>query len=309
MILPMRRTSILVVLALIWLARPSLGQSLSIIKKAESEFWITANAPADRRFVLQGSKDLNLWLDINDTVSGTVSNRVGAGVPDRYFRLVPWVEPKALTIVIVGDSTVADLASNSGWFNGWGQGMYGYFKPSAQVINLARPGYGTKNFLVSEDKTRMLAIKPDYVLVELALVDAFNGPPEVNTTLEEYRANLKTIVQLIRGFNGIPILLTAQAVRLYDQNDQIYPAYTDRNDVIKQVAAEQNVYLIDLNSLSVQRLNELGRTASNDLWSTTFTGEWLHFSTKGAEVIAGLVVGALPSSLGPYILTDKILVF
>src|SRR5689334_19849969 len=112
MISPLRPCSILLFLFLAFFANTSLGQSLSIINKGESDSWVVASAPGDTPYALQASKNLNLWLDVNDAVSGTVSDRVGTGVTQRYFRLVPWTEPPPITVVLVGDSTVADLASN-----------------------------------------------------------------------------------------------------------------------------------------------------------------------------------------------------
>jgi lysophospholipase L1-like esterase len=300
---PPRRCSILLLLSLAFFANIALGESLSIIKEGDGQYWVEASAPQDTRFALQVSKDLHLWLDLNDAVTGAVSNRLAvAGVTQRYFRLVPYTEPPPIRIALLGDSTVADLAVNENHFYGWGQGMYDYFNAAAQIINLASPGLGTKNFLGSDQEARMLAIKPDYVLVDLCYVDAFNGPPEVITTLQEYEDNLKAILEEIRGFNGTAILLTPQALWYFDENDQTAAAYPDRNAVIEKVAAELQVYLIDLSSLSIDLLNQLGKDGSQYLYK-----DWLHFSEKGAEVMAGLVVNALPPSLGPYIVTDQIL--
>lgn len=91
-----------------------------------------------------------------------------------FFRLTPWEPPlPPITSVLLGDSTVADLAVNFGSYNGWGQGMYGYFRPSVRIVNLAVPCYSTKIFLASIEKSHMLAIRPEFVLVQLGLIDAF----------------------------------------------------------------------------------------------------------------------------------------
>jgi hypothetical protein len=145
MTLPSLRASILLLFSLAFSADTAFGQSLSIIKEGENQLSIEASAPGGTRYALQVSKDLNLWLDVNDAVSGAVSNRVGSpGATERYFRLIPWAEPAPIRIVLLGDSTVADLDSNFGHFYGWGHGMPGYFKANAQVLNLAYPGVGHK---------------------------------------------------------------------------------------------------------------------------------------------------------------------
>jgi lysophospholipase L1-like esterase len=297
------RSSILLTVSLSCLAARS--QSLSIIRSDQSQLWIQSSAPAGARYALQVSKDMNSWLNVNDSVSGTVSNQVGkVAASARYFRLVPWTDPPPITMVLVGDSTMADFTVNLSHFYGWGQGFYGYFNSSALIVNLAYPGLSSKSFLGSDQEAQMLVIKPNYVFLELCYEDAF-GPPERATTLSEYETNLNTIVQEVRSFNGTPILLTPQGLWVFNDQDQTGPAYPDRNAVIEKVGAEQQVYVIDLSTLSINLLNQLGKNGSAYL----FSGDWLHFSQTGSDTIAGLVAGALPPYFGPYLLTDKVLSF
>lgn len=280
-------------------ADAALGQSLSIINKGESGFWIEAAAPPDTRYVLQASGNMDLWVDIHDEVWSQLSYRFdSAGVTKRFFRLTPWTPPApTITIVLIGDSTVADFISNSSLFNGWGQGIYGYFKPNVRVVNLAYPGYSTKVFLASAEMTTMLKIKPDFVLEQFGLADAYH-PTSAETTLQEYADNLKTIVQMIRGFNGTPILITPPALRFFDDKGKVSQGYWDRSAVVKNVATELQTPIIDLNQLSTDLFNELGPSGSAYIYWDT---EIQHYSDKGAQVIAGLVVNALPDSLGPYL--------
>lgn len=219
-------------------AQQAAAQSLSIVKEGDTGLLIQASAPADERHVLQASKDLNRWLDLDDAVTGTVSTPVPTTrAAQCYFRLIPWVEPAPIRVVLIGDSTVADQASNLGRFCGWGQGLYVYFKANAQVINLAYPGVSTKTFLYSDQKASMLAIKPDYVLIDLFYVDEFNGPPEITTTLEEFEENLRIIIEMIRGFGGTPILLTPQCLYVFNESGKTGPAYPKRIAVVEQLGA------------------------------------------------------------------------
>ena len=280
------------------LANAALGQSLSI-RKGESEFLISAAAPPDTRYVLQASGNLHLWVDISDEVSGQVSNRIdSSGTTNLFFRLTAPIPFPPITIVVLGDSSVADFASNFNLFNGWGQGLHGYFKPNARVINLAYPGYSSKDFLASDEKAKMIAIKPDFVLVAFGLVDEF-GVPEEATTLEEFEDNLKTILQIVRGFNGTPILVTPSVERFFNAQGKTFPAYPDRFAVVADVAYELKTDFIDLNHLSVELVNQMGKSGSDYIWSGV---EYLHFSDKGAKIIAGLVANALPDRLGPYLI-------
>jgi lysophospholipase L1-like esterase len=240
-------------------------------------------------------------VDLNDGVSDQASNRVDkAGVTERFFRLMPSTPPAPpIIIVLLGDSTVADFASNANLVYGWGSGIYGYFKDNARVVNLAYPGYSSKSFLASDEKTRMMTIKPDFVLVEFGLIDEWSNEVANRTTLEEFGADLKIIVQIVRDFNGTPILITPQAEKFYDTEGKIVPVYQDRMGVVRNVAAELQTPLIDLNKLSIDMFNKLGKSGSEYIWWAGY--DYLHFSQKGAEVIAGLVVNALPDSLGTYL--------
>lgn len=277
-------------------ADSALGQSLFIIRNGENKFWIEAGAPPDTRYRLQTSGDLQDWVNINDEVSGQFSYRFdSAGVTKRFFRLTPWAPPDPpITLVLIGDSTVADFVSNDGRSAGWGEGIHGYFKPNVRVVNLGQPRQSTKVFLDSAEKAKLLVIKPDFVLVQFGRFDAFGDPPSV-TTLQEYADNLKTIVQTVRGFNGTPILITPVVPRIFDEKGKVLPALEDRSAAVKDVAAGSQTDLIDLNQLSLDLFNQLGDSASFYIsWSDK---DPYHFSLEGAEVIAGLVVNALPDSL------------
>jgi lysophospholipase L1-like esterase len=291
------------IVSFVLLANTVLGQSLSILKEDKDRFRIEASAPQQTRHALQVSKDLSLWL-ASMIRSGSTSNMI-AVIRDtqRYFRLVPWFEPPNIRIALLGDSTVADLASNLNYFDGWGQGMYLYSNANAQFFNLASPGLGTKNFLGSDQEARMLALKPDYVLVDLCYEDAF-GPVDRATTLQEYEANLRTIVLKIRGFGRVPILLTPQGLWIFNDQGLTGPAYPERNGIIQKVAADLQVDLIDLSTLSINLFNRLGKNGSQFLFA-----DWLHFTDQGAAVIAELVVNALPGSFGRYLVTEKVLTF
>ena len=282
-------------------ADSTFGQSLSIVRKGGSELWLEASMPPDSHYTLQASANLHLWVDINDEVQNPLSYRFDSiGVTNRFFRLTPWTPPAPpIRLVMIGDSTVADFTSNQGFFNGWGQGIYGYFKPTVTAVNLAMPMYSTEVFLHQTEMTTMLKIKPNYVLIQFGWFDGVLNSPGVSTTLQQYADNLKTIVQTIRGFNGIPILITPPVQRFFDANGKVYPIVPDRCTVVREVAAELQVHLIDLQQLMMDLLNEMGDTQSAYIWSSDT--EKGHYSTIGAQVIAQLVVNALPDSLGTYL--------
>ena len=276
----------------------SRGQSLSIIKKGESNFWIQASAPAADPYTLQASANLHLWADIHDPVQGDYSNQLGGmSASQRYFRLVPSSPPgDPIIVVMIGDSMTADCC-------GWGQGMYEYFKPNATLVNYAMPATSTKVFLQSAERDEMLLVKPDYVLIQFGYSDqVYAADTNINTTLQEFGDNLRTIVQSVRDFGGVPILVTLHAGRYWDANGQLTPTWQERNAVTREVAAELQTPLVDLYQLSVELFNQLGPSGTAFMqWAPGGPTDGMHMSPAGAVVIARLVVNALPDNFGPYL--------
>lgn len=273
------------------------GQSLAILKQGESNFWVEASAPADNPHTLQVSENLELWIDLQENVAEPISLSVtNDGLPQRFFRLAP-SEPPAppIRVMLLGDSMASDCC-------GWGRGIYGYFKQNVTVINYAIPNTSTKTFLQSAEKENMLLIKPDYVLINHGYVDN-SAEADRNTTLEEFDQNLRTIVEMVRGFGGVPILITVHAPRVWDENGEVIGGsrMAARATVTKQVSDELLTPLIDLFQLTVDLFNELGPARIAPLAFEIAPGDTMHLSQLGGEHVSRLVVNALPESIGPYL--------
>ena len=278
-------------------ASAALGQSLSIVKEGASNYWVEASAPPNNPHALRASDNLHLWVDIHDEVQGQYSYRFhGSRVAQRYFRLTPSTPPSPpIRVMLLGDSMTSDCC-------GWGQGISDYFKPNATVINYAMSWTSTKVFLRSAELDKMLVVKPDYVLIQYGFMDQGSDLVDSYTTLEEFAENLRTIVKMVRGFNGVPILVTLHSARVWDANGKVIPTWQDRNAVTKQVASELQTPLIDLNQLTFDLFNELGPSCQEWMRLQGFVPEdVMHLSLAGAQFVARLVVNALPDSLGPYL--------
>ena len=295
-----RPTWILLILCLALYADATHGQSLSIVIKGDKELFVEADVPAQTRYILQESGNCRIWADLDDDVQGHLSFRLdAAGVTKRFLRLIPWTPPgPPIRVVLLGDSTVA---GQEDWGSGWGKAIHGYFKSTVQVVNLAWPNMSTSVFLASEQKPKMLAIKPDFVLLQFGWIDwgGCNGDPRCTTTLPEFADNLRTIVREIRGFNGTPILITQPDPRVFDEHGKVNPTLQDRAAVMKEVAAELHTHLIDLNQMSRDTANALGKNGCAFIGLTP--NDWIHYSLEGAQLISGLVVNALPNKFEPYL--------
>ena len=280
----------------------AVAQSVTIRLNGTNRTVLEATAPVNVGYRFQASADYENWEDIGDQASGVSTYRIDAQDQKRFFRLRAWSTQDApITVVLIGDSTVADFVSNSERFYGWGQSFSGYLKPNVRVVNLGLPFQSSKTFISSIEKDHLLAIKPEFVLAQFGMVDAWDLEG-IKTTIPEYEANLRTIIQMIRDFKGTPVLVTPPVWRVFDPENRIYPWLVDRCEVVRKLSVELQTYLIDLNQSSMDLFNELGPTASAYItWSEE---DWAHFTLAGSEVIAGLVVDDLPGILRSQVLAS-----
>jgi lysophospholipase L1-like esterase len=275
----------------------SFGQSLSIAKKPDNNYWIQASAPADVPSTLQASENLHLWVDINSAVPQDLSFQFNnTDVTTRFIRLTPTPpEPPPIRVVLLGDSMVAECC-------GWGQAMPGYFKPSATVLNYAQAWTSTKVFLQSEELDKMLLVKPNYVLMQFGYSD-YGPDPDRHSTAQEFADNLRQIIQIVRGFNGIPILITLHADRQWDAAGNLIEWDSPFNTITRDVAAEQHTPIVDLYKLSVELFKKLGQSGCAFMtYNPGNPADGLHVSPLGAVYMSQLIAKALPDELGPYLL-------
>lgn len=272
------------------------GQSLSIAKVGATNYSVQASAPANNPHTLQASADLQLWVDLRSDVQGSTTVTLDdATVSNRYFRLIPSPPPPPpIRILLLGDSMASDCC-------GWGGGVYGYFKPEATVVNYAMPWVSTKVFLQSAEWDKMLLIQPDYVFMQYGFMDG-GLDFDRNTTLEEFEANLRTIIDAVQSFNGVPVLITVHAARLWDENGKVVPAWEERNDITRRLAAELDLPLVDFYKITEALFNELGPEGTAFMhWAGGTPDDFMHFSPLGAQYVSRLLVNALPASFSPYL--------
>ena len=161
------------------------------------------------------------------------------------------------------------------------------------------PNQNTRTFPHSSQRNSLSIIKPDFVLIEFGFVDA--GPVHgYHTTLAEFEANLRAIVQTVRDFNGTPILITPTGVRYFDAGGRIIPVVQDRCEVVRRIADDMQTYLSTLiNSPTSFTMNSVQRKRTSR--SSPTPGDSAHFSLAGANRIATLVVEAFPGCLQAHV--------
>jgi len=211
-----------------------------------------------------------------------LSSTMGAG---------PASPKKSLTIAIVGDSTVSDYATDNP-LRGWGQMLPKFFKPEVKIANFAVPGKSTKTFRDTGNWSKVIALKPDFVLIQFGHNDSHpSNKPEATAANGEYMTNLTAYIAEAKAASITPILVTPMHRRIFDASGKPTKELERYAAAMKQVGKETNTSVIDLYFLSGDFLEKLGEAGSDGITSQQ---DRTHFTEKGAMEMATLIASECP---------------
>ncbi|MCJ8167034.1 rhamnogalacturonan acetylesterase [Pontibacter sp. E15-1] len=220
--------------------------------------------------------------------------------------LVSYIQKKAPTLFLVGDSTMADKPyGNGNPEKGWGQVFPLYLQEGVKVQNHAVNGRSTKSFRDEGRWDAMLQLlKPgDYVIIEFGHNDQKDQDPKRYAAPEtDYRHNLERYVAEARAKKAIPVLATP-IVRRRFVNGQLEDTHGKYPAVVRAVAAEKNVPLLDLERRTRELVARYGEEKSKALYLHLGPNEYAslpdgrtddtHLSAYGAFRVNDLVAEEL----------------
>lgn len=211
-----------------------------------------------------------------------------------------------ITIYLAGDSTMAQKLPEKRPETGWGEALQKFFKEDkVRIENHAQNGRSTRTFITEK---RWQAIidrlkKGDYVFIQFGHNDESREKVDRYTPPEDYRRNLMKFLNEVREKKAIPVLLTPVMRRRFDDKGNFFDTHGEYPDIVRTVAAENKVVLIDMHRQSEKVIKRYGVEASKKLFLQLAPGEnpnypkgiedSTHFSPLGAGVMAGLVVDAI----------------
>jgi lysophospholipase L1-like esterase len=214
------------------------------------------------------------------------------------------VQNQPMRIVLVGDSTVTDGS-------GWGTGFRRLVSDAVEVVNTAANGRSSKSFIDEGRWATALAKRGQYYLIQFGHNDEPGKGPEretdPNTT---YRSNMTRYVDDARSIGAKPILVTSLVRRLYKEDGTIRTTQTPYVEVVRAIAAEKRVPLVDLHAISLADAEHAGDEVWADLSPRVETGDGkeqidrTHLNPKGSEVVGRMVVDALRAAapeLAPFL--------
>ena len=114
--------------------------------------------------------------------------------------------------------------------------------------NQAQNGRSTRSFI---EEKRWQAIvdklkKGDYVFIQFGHNDESKDKVDRYTPPEDYRRNLIKFVDDVREKKAIPVLLTPVMRRRFDKDGNFVDSHGEYPDIVRAVAAEKKVALIDM---------------------------------------------------------------
>jgi lysophospholipase L1-like esterase len=217
-----------------------------------------------------------------------------------------------ITVFLAGDSTMAEKLPTKRPETGWGEMLQSSLDPArVKIDNRAQNGRSTKTF-ISENRWQAIVDElkqGDYVFIQFGHNDGVKEKTDRYTTPEEYHRNLVRFVTDVRGKKAVPVLMTPVMRRRFDKERKFYDTHGEYPDIVRTVAVEYKVAMIDMHRKSEVVIKQYGVEGSKKLFLQLEPGEHpnypsgvednTHFSALGASIMAGLaVVGIREQRLG-----------
>ncbi len=208
-----------------------------------------------------------------------------------------------MTVFVCGDSTAASYKPEDAPITGWGQ-VLSEFLPGISVENRAMAGRSTKSFL-SEGRLQRIEteIQPgDLLLIQFTHNDMSDLVWRHTNPWTSFYHNLEIYVDTAILHGARPVLMTPICRRSWREG-KLLESLGEYPDVIRILAAQRNVPLIDLYEKSARMVRELGDEASKRLYLYTDKGVYpaypngsaddTHTRRAGAEAYARMTADAL----------------
>jgi lysophospholipase L1-like esterase len=218
-------------------------------------------------------------------------------------------QPKKITIWLCGDSTMSIKDTKAYPETGWGMPFAYFWDSSVAVVNKAKNGRSTKTF-ISEGLWASVADNMqsgDYVFIQFGHNDEAKEKKERYATPDTFRMNLTRFITEAKAKGAIPVLFTPVSRRRFDTAGTALETHKEYSAYVKEVAAKENVILVDLDEKSRAMYQQFGKENSKLLFLQLKPGEHpnypegkednTHFTEMGARLIAQLVLKELKMQL------------
>lgn len=217
---------------------------------------------------------------------------------------VPDDQPHKTTIYVASDSTAAAYTQYQYPLTGWGARLTNYLTSDVAVDDEARAGRSLRSFLDEGSLDCILnrIQTNDYLFIMSAINDKTKDS-RYSDPSSTYKAYLRVYVNAARSHGAIPVFVTSQTKRTYDLWGRFFNSVGDYPQAMRDLGAELNVPVIDLNLKSIDFFTDYGADNTTNLFMYLAPGEWtnwpngdadyIHFQDRGATALGRLVVDAI----------------
>ena len=228
------------------------------------------------------------------------------------FLIAASPQSERIVIHLAGDSTMAPKLLEKRPETGWGEMLQDFFDTTrVRVENHARNGRSTRTF-IAEGRWKSIVDSlhaGDYVFIQFGHNDESKDKTDRYTPPADYRANLERFVRETRAKNAHPVLMTPVMRRRFDKDGVFRDSHGEYPDIVRSVASDLRVPMIDMHRKTQALLQLFGPQASSALFLQLPPGENdnyprgiqdnTHFSPFGARIVASLAVeGIREAGLG-----------
>lgn len=223
---------------------------------------------------------------------------------------------KPVKVLMAGDSTMANKVlskpitdSISGvktdipfLERGWGMVLPELLNEKGTVKNYAKNGRSTRTFIEEGLWAELInnTQQGDFVIIQFGHNDSSISKGERYTNPVQFRLNFIAFVQEVKAKGATPILCTPVARRKFDKNGELQPSHGVYPDIIRNVAKQQRVPMIDMEKLTSDWLKYEGVENSKRFFHKFAPGESplyphglddnTHFNEEGAKKVAEIFV-------------------
>lgn len=177
-----------------------------------------------------------------------------------------------MTIYVCGDSTAASYKPEEAPITGWGQ-VLSEFLPGVRVENRGMGGRSTKSFLADGRLQRIEEEiqKGDLLLIQFTHNDTSDLVWRHTDPWTSFYHNLEIYVDTAMLHGARPVLMTP-ICRRYWRDGKLLESHGEYPDVIRVLAAQRNVPLIDVYEQGIRLIREMGDEESKKLYLHTAPG-------------------------------------
>jgi lysophospholipase L1-like esterase len=213
-------------------------------------------------------------------------------------------QKKKITVWLAGDSTMSVKEVKAYPETGWGMPFALFFDSSVSVKNFAKNGRSTRTFIAERlwESIEKNLQEGDYVFIQFGHNDESKEKVDRYTTPEEYKANLLRFISEAKAKKANLVLLTPVSRRKFKDTLQV-ATHEVYSGLVREVAKEQSISLIDLDAKSMTLYQQFGKENSKLLFLQLKPGEHpnypegkednTHFNELGARLIAQLVLSGI----------------